>query len=496
MSPTRPQSPPDPFKASKEKSGDALTTSLKAAIAIILSFSVSFALYTLVHVTSARPAFFRSPDPIHRQQRLGSSAADEPATNISHIAFGIGGSARTWQSRGRYSDLWWKPGATRGFVFLDEEPGRETGRFKIQHRVSSDWRRFRHTAGSDSAVRIARIVADLFRTELPEVRWLVMGDDDTIFFPENVAAALARYDHRKMVYVGGSSESVEQDVMHAYGMAFGGGGFAVSYPLAAGLVSEIDGCLDRYHYFYGSDQRVWACVAEFGVGLSREPGFHQTDIRGDPFGLLSAHPVAPLASLHHLDNVNPLFPGKTQLESLTRLFQAYEFDPSRTLQQCFCYHADRRWSVSVAWGYAVQIYPLFLTPADLTTPVLTFQTWRTRSNGPFTFNTRRLDPDPCRRPFVFYMDSVKDSDSGETLTRYLKLAENPNPPQNCDQSYALAMAIEDILVFAPKMDPGDWKQRPRRHCCEIIPTGNNTTQTAGTLRIRVRKCKPAERISI
>ena len=31
----------------------------------------------------------------------------------------------------------------------------------------------------------------------------------------------AKYDHRQMYYIGANSESVEQDVMHAYDMAYG-----------------------------------------------------------------------------------------------------------------------------------------------------------------------------------------------------------------------------------------------------------------------------------
>ncbi|XP_042068306.1 uncharacterized protein LOC121811499 [Salvia splendens] len=152
-------------------------------------------------------------------------------------------------------------------------PGRPNT--ELSTLVSSEWRRFRRTAGSEAAVRIARVGSDLFRVGLPGVRWFVMGDDDTVFFPENLAAVLGRHNHLRIVYVGGNSESVEQDVMHAYGMAFGGGGFAVSYPLAAELAAAMDGCLNRHHYIYGSDQRVWACIGELGVGLTLEPGFHQ-----------------------------------------------------------------------------------------------------------------------------------------------------------------------------------------------------------------------------
>ncbi|MCI40355.1 fringe-related family protein, partial [Trifolium medium] len=63
-----------------------------------------------------------------------------------------------------------------------------------------------------------------------------MGDDDTVFFTDNLITVLSKYDHNQMYYIGGNSESVEQDVIHFYTMAYGGGGFAISYPLAAELV--------------------------------------------------------------------------------------------------------------------------------------------------------------------------------------------------------------------------------------------------------------------
>ncbi|KAH6835220.1 glycosyltransferase [Perilla frutescens var. hirtella] len=481
----------DPFKAlkliPKPKTRDVVTTSLKAAVSIILILSVSIALYSVIH-GAARPDFFLWPDSADPALYMTRFKSDDSPTNISHIAFGLGGSTGTWAKRAAYSDLWWKPGFTRGFVFLEKEPDEKT-RFGIGHRVSSDWRRFRRTVGSESAVRIARVAVDLFRVGLPNVRWFVMGDDDTVFFPENMAAVLGKYDHRRMVYVGGNSESVEQDVMHAYDMAFGGGGFAISYPLAAELAAAMDGCLNRYHNFYGSDQRVWACVGELGVGLTREPGFHQIDIRGDPFGLLAAHPLVPLVSLHHLDSINPLFPNQTQLESFGALMKAYEADPSRILQQCFCYHHKYKWSVSVSWGYTVQIFPVLLTAKELETPQLTFKTWRTWSDGPFTFNTRPVSSDPCQRPIVFYLSSVVEGETNKTVTTYKRSVAQP--VSNCNKDYAHAVAIENIVVSASRMEPQELNQSPRRQCCDIDGNLGN-----GTMRIRIRRCKHSETITI
>lgn len=144
------------------------------------------------------------------------------------------------------------------------------------------------TAG---AVRIARVVKESFELGFKNVTWFVMGDDDTVFFTENLVTVLAKYDHNQMYNIGGNSESVEQDVICSYSMAYGGGGFAISYPLAAELVKILDDCINRYHYLYASDQKVGGCMDEIGIPLTKELGFHQvyiclkSHLKLDPFNL-------------------------------------------------------------------------------------------------------------------------------------------------------------------------------------------------------------------
>lgn len=103
----------------------------------------------------------------------------------------------------------------------------------------------------------------------------MFGDDDTVFFPQNLVTVLGKYDHEKWYYVGSNSESLEQNLKMSFEMAYGGGGFAISFPLAKALARVLDSCLMRYPHLYGSDLRISSCVAELGVGLTREPGFHQ-----------------------------------------------------------------------------------------------------------------------------------------------------------------------------------------------------------------------------
>ncbi|KAI3987044.1 hypothetical protein MKX01_036834 [Papaver californicum] len=445
----------------------------------------------------------------------------EYATNISHVVFGIGGSTKTWANRSHYAELWWKPNVTRGYVWLEKKPNGTWPENSVPYRVSEDvTKRFKY--GSMSANRIARIVLESYRLGLKNVRWFVMGDDDTVFFTENLVTVLAKYDHNQMYYIGGNSESVEQDVTHSYTMGYGGAGFAISYPLAEQLVKVLDGCIDRYSYMWGSDQRVGACMNEIGVPLTKELGFHQVDIHGDPYGLLAAHPVAPLVSLHHLDYVNPIFPTSTsQIDSLEVLMGAYKLDPGRTLQQSFCweikkcmyfsnsfYHDWQRnwsvsvswgnWSVSVSWGYTVQLYLWFAGDDLLRTAFQTFLTWGSWRNDTFTYNTRPMSSEPCERPLVYFLDNVNnDSEVGEnyeTFISYKRFVAEPWRKECNRTNFRSALALQTINITASRMDPGMWSKAPQRQCCEITTPYNGVDNNV--IQIRIKSCSFEEGFSL
>ncbi|KAL6649652.1 hypothetical protein ACP70R_013876 [Stipagrostis hirtigluma subsp. patula] len=465
--------------------GDQRRRCVAASLSMLIAATLAFLAYVAFFPDDGAGGLYRLWRCQDCAGELGEFPGDEDAaadgptagggrvrtpTTLSHIVFGIGASAQTWDRRRGYAELWWRPDQMRGHVWLDEEPVSPWPAATCPpYRVSADASRFGDRA---SASRMARIVADSFLavaaelgndTAREEVRWFVMGDDDTVFFPDNLVAVLRKYDHEEMYYVGAPSESVEQDVMHSYGMAFGGGGFAVSYPAAAALAKAMDGCLDRYTYFYGSDQRVQACLSELGVPLTREPGFHQVDIRGDAYGMLAAHPVAPLVSLHHLDHIQPISPrGKTALDAVRPLVGASRLDPARALQQSFCYQhgLGYTWSVSVAWGYTAQVYPWAVAPHDLEVPLQTFRTWRSWADGPFVFNTRPMRPDDaCARPAVFFLSRARNDTGGRaTVTEYARHAAR-RPEKECDKaSFRAASTVHTVRVYAPRMSESDWKR--------------------------------------
>ncbi|PHT72243.1 hypothetical protein T459_23028 [Capsicum annuum] len=383
----------------------------------------------------------------------------EEVTGITHILFGIGGSAKTWNDRKGYSDLWWEPNVTRGFVWLDEKPGEnETWpESSPPYRVSEDTSKFKYTCwfGDRSAVRIARIVKESFELGLENVRWFVMGDDDTVFFTKNLVTVLGKYDHNQMYYIGGNSESVEQDLVHSYGMAYGGGGIAISYPLAEVLVKILDSCINRYSDFYGSDQKIGGCMAEIGVPLTKELGFHQMDIHGSPRGFLAAHPLAPIVSLHHIAVIHSLIPLMDRVDSVKKVMEAYKKDSSRTMQQSFCYDLKKNWTLSVSWGYSIQLYPSLMNAKELETPLRTFETWK-GFEEPFTFNTRPNYMEPCEKPIDYYLDRVFELNNGETLTTYKRIADYNKQCEN--ENYKPALAVQVINITAPILSPQVWRQ--------------------------------------
>ncbi|CAK9858844.1 unnamed protein product [Sphagnum jensenii] len=421
------------------------------------------------------------------------------ATDLSRIVFGIGAAAKNWATRKEYIRLWWTSCGEkklRGFVWLDEEVNGTIERSDEQqqqqgdaeedsswppHKISEDvsdrkrfnWRHDKHKAG----VRLSRIVSETFRLGLPEVDWFVIGDDDTFFFPENLVKVLSQYDHTRMFYVGSSSETHIQNLFFSYNMAFGGGGFAISFPLAKALAQMQDQCNLRYGQMLGSDDRIYACTLELGVPLTKNLGFHQMDIQGDPFGILAAHPVTPILSIHHLDSISPIFPHMNRVQSLQKLTEAMKVESGSLMQQSICYDEQLKWSFSVSWGYAVHVHYGFLKPHEMEVAIRTFQTlFKKTDASAFSFKLRSYNSkDHCTHPTRYYMESIQgplnnsNSNSSQGLLEsvYFKGHYERRSKAKCHQSFMEVINSVNRIRVVKESIPEDWYQAPRRSCCKI-----------------------------
>ncbi|TQE07000.1 hypothetical protein C1H46_007390 [Malus baccata] len=486
----------------------------KLLVWLILFVSLTYIVYTLKLVSTSRAACSDDSDPFN-PLRISSSSSSSSAntttaqdrtsqilqlktqkpdkanqpTEINDIVFGIAASAKLWEQRKNYIKLWYKPKSMRGIVWLDREVEDKNpeGAGLPPIKISGDTSGFTYTnkQGHRSAIRISRIVSETLRLGLKDVRWFVMGDDDTVFITDNLVRVLRKYDHTQYYYIGSLSESHLQNIFFSYGMAYGGGGFAISYPLALALSKMQDRCIQRYPGLYGSDDRMQACMVELGVPLTKELGFHQYDVYGNLFGLLAAHPVAPLVTMHHLDVVEPIFPNVTRIQALQRLFIPVKLDSAGIIQQSICYDKSKSWTISVSWGFAVQIFRGVFSPREMEMPSRTFLNWYRRADyTAYAFNTRPVSRNPCQKPFVYYLSNVRfNATTNSTISEYV---QHRTPHPHCKWKMANPSNLVKVEVHK-KPDPHLWDRSPRRNCCRIMES-----KKKGTMVIDVGLCKEGE----
>ncbi|XP_020217913.1 uncharacterized protein LOC109801291 [Cajanus cajan] len=451
----------------------------KILLLLILFVSLTYVVYTLKLVSTSRACnhlpFATQTDP-------------EDRTALRHVVFGIAASAKLWNQRKNYIKLWYRPREMRGVVWLDQNITPEPDEDSLPPvRISGDTARFKYTnrQGHRSAIRISRIVSETLRLGLKDVRWFVMGDDDTVFVTENLIRVLRKYDHNQFYYIGSLSESHLQNIFFSYNMAYGGGGFAISYPLAKALYKMQDRCIQRYPALYGSDDRMQACMAELGVPLTKEIGFHQYDVYGNLLGLLASHPVTPLVSLHHLDVVEPIFPNMSRVQALERLTIPMKLDSAGLMQQSICYDTSKSWTVSVSWGFAVQIFRGVFSPREMEMPSRTFLNWYRRADyTAYAFNTRPVSRNPCQKPFVFYFSKAKYNSTMHQIVSEYERHRVPHP--DCRWKMANPAALDKVEVYK-KPDPHLWDRAPRRNCCRV-----NKSREKGTMVIHVGMCSEGE----
>ncbi|XP_028083494.1 uncharacterized protein LOC114284745 [Camellia sinensis] len=319
-----------------------------------------------------------------------------------------------------------------------------------------------------------------------------MGDDDSLFFVDNWVDVLEKYDHNKYVYIGGHSEFFMSNIWFSFDQGFGGAGFALSYPLVAAMVKDLEGCLRRYPYLNSADLITQYCVDELGVPLSAERGIHQIDLHGDISGFLSSHPQSPILSLH-FDQIEPIFPTMNRSQSANHLMKAAKTDQSRMLQQTICYQKQTNWSFSISWGYSAHIYEKVLPRSVLKRPLETFLPWLDLKHRPYYMFNTRWPPfvDSCEAPHVFFFESIDssiDSFEGHNQIVMTYVRSKPRGLPTCSLSGSRsADSISKVRVFSlatklPKIG--------RSECCDVVKVGeNNITE------IKIRTCRDDEIIA-
>ncbi|XP_052202338.1 uncharacterized protein LOC127808048 isoform X2 [Diospyros lotus] len=434
---------------------------------LLLALLLSALILSLIYIRSSDHLCCQFYIPFSSSSPEWDTYSAYSPTDITHLVFGIAGSSNTWKDKKWQIEAWWRPNITRGYLFLDRPP---TEYLPWPSTVDPPFRIRKY--GKDlipSAIGMVRTMVETFKTEnRGDVRWYVMAEDDTVLFVDNLVEVLGKYDHRKYYYIGRNSECIVNNVRGAFEMAFGGGGYALSYPLAKALAKNLDVCIKRYPPVYGSDLILHLCVADLGVSLTHQKGFHQIDLRGDISGYLSAHPQSPLLSLHRLEAVKPIFPFMNHRESVSHLMKAAAAGEPRLLQQTVCYddYKQSNWSFSISWGYSAHIYESFIPPSILQRPIETFFPWQKGAYPPYMFNTRSPSSDPCEAPHLFFFDSVEEKIGGSVVTSYARRWPRRMVACNSSSSRLSADHIFKIHVLSPTKRLAGVASR--RECCDVV----------------------------
>lgn len=158
--------------------------------------------------------------------------------------------------------------------------------------------------------------------------------------------------------------------------------------------------------------------------------------------------------MHHLDVVEPIFPNMTRVRAIKKLTIPMKLDSAGLLQQSICYDKYKSWSISVSWGYAVQVFRGSISPREMEMPSRTFLNWYKRADyTAYAFNTRPVSRNPCQKPYVFHMSNAKfDPQLNTTVSEYTR-HRVPHPA--CRWEMANPEEINTIVVYK-KQDHHLW----------------------------------------
>ncbi|CAN1237339.1 hypothetical protein LINGRAPRIM_LOCUS1860 [Linum grandiflorum] len=167
-----------------------------------------------------------------------------------------------------------------------------------------------------------------------------------------------------------------------------------------------------------------------------------------------------------------------------------KYDHAALMQQSICYDHKRHWTISVSWGYAVQIIRGTVSPREMEMPVRTFVNWHKKADyRGYAFNTRPVPRDHCRVPFVYTLtDAVYEPKTGKTASEYVRHRMDA-PATKCNwKKFSDPEKIDRVEVYKTP-DPDLWAKAPRRNCCRVLPSSNKKKKT---VMIDVGECRENE----
>ncbi|KAI4990863.1 hypothetical protein ZWY2020_039234 [Hordeum vulgare] len=202
-----------------------------------------------------------------------------------------------------------------------------------------------------------------------------------------------------------------------------------SFPLTAALDADV--CIERYP----------GCMEATASMLASRAW-------RNAHGILAAHPIAPFIKIHHVEFVDPIYPGLNSLESLELL----------------------------------RSVPSVLLPPELERSERTYIAFKRMSQRTeFDFDTKEIQKSMCKKPVLFFLKDVW-KDGNITRGSYIRSSERDDLKRKvfCFRSPPLS-DIDEIQVSASPLSKR-WHLAPRRLCSAVKGYVNDT------LFMFVRQC--------
>uniref|UniRef100_A0A8I7B3S2 Uncharacterized protein n=1 Tax=Hordeum vulgare subsp. vulgare TaxID=112509 RepID=A0A8I7B3S2_HORVV len=197
---------------------------------------------------------------------------------------------------------------------------------------------------------------------------------------------------------------------------------------------------------------------------------------------MAAHPIAPFISIHHVEFVDPIYPGLNSLESLELFTKAMKTEPMSFLQRSVCYDKKQKLTLAISLDYVVQVYPSVLLRPELERSERTYIAFKRMSQRTeFDFDTKEIQKSMCKKSVLFFLKDVW-KDGNITRGSYIRSSERDDLKRKvfCFRSPSLS-DIDKIQVSASPLSKR-WHLAPRRLCSVVKGYVN------GTLFVFVRQC--------
>ncbi|CAF0957707.1 unnamed protein product [Rotaria sordida] len=199
------------------------------------------------------------------------------------------------------------------------------------------------------------------------IKWFAFGDDDTIWFLNNLLQTLQQYNASNLIYLGNISDKLKAVQYHGTDFAYGGGGFLLSRPLTLRAVQHNKDC-QRYVKLFGGDEMIGKCITEvLKINLTSNKNFHQMDHDGNMDGYLESG-IEGLVSLHHMFSYWEPFSEEHTIgphETMYLLKLAYQtFDNNFLKRYVRLDHQTNR-TFLLTMGYSFSLFNRILTYEEL-----------------------------------------------------------------------------------------------------------------------------------